>query len=47
MLKQGGFFYGLEHYPWDSGPMYLLVGMAKLVAIAFTVQSGFRVRRRS
>ncbi|CAM9780961.1 unnamed protein product [Pylaiella littoralis] len=39
---QGGLFYGLERFPWESGPMYLLVGMAKLLAIACTVQSGFR-----
>ncbi|CAM9358607.1 unnamed protein product [Ectocarpus sp. 13 AM-2016] len=39
---QGGVFYGLERYPWESGPMYLLVGLTKLLAIAFTVQSGFR-----
>ncbi|CAN0122704.1 unnamed protein product, partial [Hapterophycus canaliculatus] len=39
---QGGFFYGLERFPWESGTMSLLVGLAKLLAIAFTVQSGFR-----
>ncbi|CAM9371506.1 unnamed protein product [Ectocarpus sp. 6 AP-2014] len=39
---QGGVFYGLERYPWESGPMYLLVGLVKLLAIACTVQSGFR-----
>ncbi|CAM9352397.1 unnamed protein product, partial [Hapterophycus canaliculatus] len=39
---QGGIFYGLERYPWESGPMYLLVGLTKLVAIACTVQAGFR-----
>lgn len=42
-LLQGGAFYGLEQYPWHSAPMYLLVGLAKLVAIAVTVQAGFRV----
>ena len=40
---QGGLFYGLERYPWESSPMYMLVGAAKLLAIACSVQSGFRV----
>lgn len=41
---QGGFFYGLERFPFESGHMYLLVGLGKLLAIAVTVQAGFRVR---
>ena len=41
--SQGGVFYGLERYPWESGQMLLLVGLAKLLAIACTVQAGFRV----
>lgn len=40
---QGGVFYGLDRYPWESAPMYMLVGAAKLLAIACAVQSGFRV----
>lgn len=36
-------FYGLERYPWESAGMYILVGLTKLLVIAFTVQSGFRV----
>lgn len=42
-ITQGGIFYGLERYPWETGPMYALVGLVKLLAIAFTVQAGFRV----
>ncbi len=42
---QGGVFYGLERFPFESGFMYLVVGLAKLLAIACTVQAGFRVSK--
>ncbi|CAM9537552.1 unnamed protein product [Ascophyllum nodosum] len=38
----GGLFYGLERYPWETAPMYMLVGFVKLLAIACAVQAGFR-----
>ncbi|CAM9694292.1 unnamed protein product [Discosporangium mesarthrocarpum] len=39
---QGGFFYGLAPYEWESPPMYLAVGFFKLVAISVTIHAGFR-----